>query len=125
MNYDHNQLRRVELPQEAKQRYFELFSNAFSPSKARPAYIAEMKAKLGGEEWISISAKRSTMMFGIFRKLTMVIKLSQTNLNLVRNLCLGNHFFVSKPNWNWFGKYNAFFGCKFSKPNWIWFGKGH
>ena len=40
----------MELPQEAKQRYFELFSNAFSPSKARPAYIAEMKAKLGDEE---------------------------------------------------------------------------
>ena len=44
----------MEIPQETKQRYFELFSNAFSPSKARPAYIAEMKAKLGGEEWISI-----------------------------------------------------------------------
>ena len=44
-------------------RYFELFSNAFSQSKARPAYIAEMKAKLGDEEWIKISAKRSTMTF--------------------------------------------------------------
>ena len=34
-------------------------------------------------------------------------------------------FFLSKPNWNWFGKSEAFFGCIFSKPNWIWFGKGH
>ena len=34
-------------------------------------------------------------------------------------------FFLSKPNWNWFGKSDAFFGCIFSKPNWIWFGKGH
>ena len=56
----------MELPQETKQRYFEFFLNAFSPSKARPAYIAEMKAKLGDEELIKISAKRSTMMFGIF-----------------------------------------------------------
>ena len=34
-------------------------------------------------------------------------------------------FFLSKPNWNWFGKLYAIFGCNFSKPNWIWFGKGH
>ena len=34
-------------------------------------------------------------------------------------------FFVSKPNWNWFGKSYAFLGFNFSKPNWIWFGKGH
>ena len=106
-------------------RYFELFSNAFSQSKARPAYIAEMKAKLGDEQWIKIWAKWSTMRFGIIRTLTMFIKLFQTNLNLVWNLCLANHFFVSKPNWNWFVKSFAFFGCNFSKPNWIWFGKGH
>ena len=43
-----------------KQRYFELFSNAFSPSKARLAYITEMKVKLGDEEWFKISTKRST-----------------------------------------------------------------
>ena len=40
----------MELPQKTKQGYFEFFLNAFSP-KARPAYIAEMKAKLGDEEW--------------------------------------------------------------------------
>ena len=34
-------------------------------------------------------------------------------------------FFLSKSNWNWFGKSYAIFGCNFSKPNWIWFGKGH
>ena len=34
-------------------------------------------------------------------------------------------FYRSKPNWNWFGKSYAIFGCNFSKPNWIWFGKGH
>ena len=31
--------------------------------------------------------------------------------------------FLSKPNWNWFGKFYIFLGCIFSKPNWIWFGK--
>ena len=70
----------MELPQEAKQRYFELFSNAFSPSKARPAYIAEMKAKLGDEEWIKILAKRSMMTF----------------TNQIKALALFNDF--SKPN---------------------------
>ena len=35
------------------------------------------------------------------------------------------NFFLSKPNWNWFGKLYAIFGCNFFKPNWIWFGKGH
>ena len=84
------------------------------------AYTAEKKAKFGGEESSSISAKRNTIMFEIFRKLTMVIKLSQTNLNLVWNLCLGNNFFVSKPNWNWFGKSNAFLGVSF--PNQTGFG---
>ena len=95
------------------------------PSKGRPAYIADMKAQLGDEEWIKIRAKRSIMTYGIFRTLTMVIKVFQTNLNLVWNMCPGNNFFVSKPKWNWFGKSYVFFGCNFSKPYWIWFGKGH
>ena len=34
------------------------------------------------------------------------------------------NFFLSKPNWNCFGKSYAFFGCNFSKQNWIWLGIG-
>ena len=78
--------------------------------------------------------------------LTMVFKIFQTNLNLVWNfqdIDNGHQnfpnqsefglesasckisFYLSKPNWNWFGKSYAIFGCNVSKPNWIWFGKGH
>ena len=85
-------------------RYFELFSNAFSQSKARPAYIAEMKAKLGDEEWIKILAKRSMMTF----------------TNQIKALALFNDF--SKPNWIWFGIFRALTKViKISKPIWIWF----
>ena len=49
----------LEVEEETKKRYFELFESAFSPSKARLAFIAEMKAELGEEEWFKISAKRS------------------------------------------------------------------
>ena len=102
----------MEIPQETKQRYFELFSNAFSPSKARPAYIAEMKAKLGDEELIKISAKRSTMMFGIFAEHGHQIVPNQSEFGLES---------VSwKSNWNWFEKSNAFLGLSF--PNQTGFG---
>ena len=86
-------------------RYFELFSNAFSQSKARPAYIAEMKAKLGDEEWIKILAKRGTMTFP----------------NQTKAFALVNDF--SKPNQIWFGIFRALtMVIKISKPIWIWFG---
>ena len=42
-----------------KKRRRTTFSDAFSPSKARLAYIAEMKAKLGESEFFNMSAKRS------------------------------------------------------------------
>ena len=111
----------MELPQETKQRYFELFSNAFSPSKVRPAHKAEMKAKLWDEEWIKISAKRSTMTFVIFRMLTMFIKLFQTNLNLVWNLRLAKSIFFF-PNQTGIGLENRtqFLGVTF--PNQTGFG---
>ena len=66
LNYNHNHevttcdaWNFLEVEEETKKRYFELFESAFSPSKARLAFIAEMKAKLGEEEWFKISAKRS------------------------------------------------------------------
>ena len=49
---------------------------------------------------------------------------NQSEFGLESASCKIN-FFLSKPNWNWFGKLYAIFGCNFSKPNWIWFGKGH
>ena len=49
----------LDVSEETKDRYFQLFSDAFSPSKARLAYIAEMKAKLGEDEFFKISARRS------------------------------------------------------------------
>ena len=49
---------------------------------------------------------------------------NQSEFGLESASCKIN-FFLSKPNWNWFGKSYAIFGCNFSKPNWIWFGKGH
>ena len=45
--------------EDTKARYFQLFSDAFSPSKARLAYIAQMKAELGEKEFFKISSKRS------------------------------------------------------------------
>ena len=63
MNYDHNHevttcdaWNFLEVDQEPKQRCFELFPDAFFPSKARLAYITEMIAKLGDEDWFKISA---------------------------------------------------------------------
>ena len=49
----------LDVGEETKTRYFQLFSDAFSPSKARLAYIAEMKAKLGESEFFNMSAKRN------------------------------------------------------------------
>ena len=49
---------------------------------------------------------------------------NQSEFGLESASCKIN-FFLSKPNWNWFGKLYAIFGCNFSKPNWIWFGKEH
>ena len=49
----------LDVSEETKKRYFQLFSDAFSPAKARLAYIAEMKAILGEVEFFKISAKRS------------------------------------------------------------------
>ena len=39
--------------------HYQLFSDAYSPAKARFAYIAEMKARLGEGKYFKISAKRS------------------------------------------------------------------
>ena len=61
-------------------------------------------------------SKPNLIWFGIFRTLTMVIKIFQTNLNLESASCKIS-IFLSKPNWNWFGKSFALFGCYFSKPN--------
>jgi len=44
---------------ETKERYFQLFADAYSPSKARLVYIAELKAKLGESEFFKESSKRS------------------------------------------------------------------
>ena len=53
MNYDHNHevttcdaWNFLEVNQETKKRYFELFEIAFSPSNARLAFIAEMTENL-------------------------------------------------------------------------------
>ena len=66
LKYDHNHeisstdaWNFLDVSKETKERFFQLFSDAFSPAKARLAYIAEMKAKLGESEWFKISAKRS------------------------------------------------------------------
>ena len=66
LNYDHNHevttcdaWNFLEVDQETKKRYFELFEIAFSPSNARLAFIAEMKDKLDKEEWFKILAKQS------------------------------------------------------------------
>ena len=66
LNYNHNHevttcdaWNFLEVDQETKKRYFELFEIAFSPSNARLAFIAEMKDKLDEEEWFKILAKRS------------------------------------------------------------------
>ena len=55
----------------------------------------------------------------------MVIKIFQTNLNLVWNLRLAKSFFFF-PNQTGAGLENPthFLGVFFSKPNRIWFGKG-
>ena len=50
----------LDVTEDTKARYFQLFSDAFSPSKARLAYIAQMKAELGEKEFFfKISSKRS------------------------------------------------------------------
>ena len=74
------------------------------PHQRLIANIAEMKAKLGDEEWIKILAKRSMMTF----------------TNQIKALALFNDF--SKPNWIWFGIFRALTKViKISKPIWIWF----
>ena len=44
---------------ETVERYFQLFQDSYTPSKARLVYIAELKEKLGEEEFFKISSKRS------------------------------------------------------------------
>ena len=44
---------------ETKERYFQLFADAYSPSKARLVYIAELKAKLEESKFFKESSKRS------------------------------------------------------------------
>ena len=44
---------------ETVERYFQLFQDSYTPSKARLVYIAELKEKLGEEEFFKISLKRS------------------------------------------------------------------
>ena len=44
---------------ETKERYFQLFADAYSPSKARLVYTAELNAKLGESEFFKESSKRS------------------------------------------------------------------
>ena len=44
---------------ETKDRYFQLFEDSYTPSKARLIYIAELKAKMGEEAFFKESSKRS------------------------------------------------------------------
>ena len=66
IQYDHNHevsstgaWNFLGVSQETKARYFQLFAEAYSPSKARLVYIAELKSKMGEAEFFKESSKRS------------------------------------------------------------------
>ena len=108
MNYDHNhEVTSCDAWNFLKKQNRDILkaSQMPFPHQRLIANIAEMKAKLGDEEWIKILAKRSTMTFP----------------NHTKALALVNDF--SKPNWIWFGIFRALtMVIKISKPIWIWFG---
>ena len=73
--------------------------------------------------WTNLSTKR--LYFAMLKVKQWSSKFSKQSEFGLESASCKTPIFLSKPNWNWFGKSYAFFGCYFSKPNWIWFGKGH
>ena len=73
--------------------------------------------------WTNLSTKR--LYFAMLKVKQWSSKFSKQSEFGLESASCKTPIFLSKPNWNWFGKSYPFFGCIFSKPNWIWFGKGH